>query len=217
MKVNHAHHPEHTLKLYFVPPYEDKSFTCCVCNERSKSLWHYHCSEYLYDVHVTCIHQDSMNQFSENYNEQVKRLVESLEEMKQSLNAYTQGLSASHMHMGNPRYPDLYSGKTRPSMFNSSSSFHVQQQQRPPFPSDSQPGMELIMQNLLGGSSNSFHFMSMMGSGGGDGLGSSEDLSSILNMTSSGGGGDGLDILGNLSGLGNFSGILGSMFGFGFF
>ncbi|XP_059066175.1 uncharacterized protein LOC131046388 [Cryptomeria japonica] len=209
MKVNHPYHPEHTLKLYFVSPYEDKSFTCCVCNERSKSLWHYHCSECLYDVHVacSCTHQDSMNQFSQNYNEQVKRLVE-------RINAYNQELRAPHMPMGNPRYPYLYSGLTRPSMFYSSSSFHVQQQQRPPFPSAYEnmnysmlrkPGMELIMQNLMGGSSNSFDFMSMMGSGGGDGFGSSEDLSSILNMISSGGGG------------GNLSGILGSMFGFGFF
>ncbi|GLJ39227.1 hypothetical protein SUGI_0800180 [Cryptomeria japonica] len=72
MKVNHPHHPEHTLKLYFIPPYEDKSSTCYVSNKRCKALWNYHCLECLYDVHVTYTHflrHDPMNQFLENYTE----------------------------------------------------------------------------------------------------------------------------------------------------
>ncbi|GLJ39244.1 hypothetical protein SUGI_0800640 [Cryptomeria japonica] len=240
MKFNHPHHPEHTLALCFVPPYPDKSFICDVCKQFGRGLWHYHCSECQYDSHVTCTQITSLrerviNEFLENYMREISQ----------------RGLMGGHMPMGNPHYmgrsysyPLRYSGFPQPSMFNNTSSFHVQQQQRPPFPSAygngnhstfGRSGMENMVQNIMqGGTSNNFDFVNMINPGGGNGGGRSEDMSSILNMISQGGGGNGLDIFGNLnglgggndggldilrnlSGLGDFSSVIGSMFGFGFF
>lgn len=58
LQFYHPYHC-HALALSFTPPYPQKVFSCDVCNKPGKDSWHYHCSQCLFDVHVTCINLTS--------------------------------------------------------------------------------------------------------------------------------------------------------------
>lgn len=58
LQFNHPSHL-HTLGLSFTCPYPHKVFYCDVCKKPGKDSWLYHCSQCLFDVHVTCINLTS--------------------------------------------------------------------------------------------------------------------------------------------------------------
>ncbi|GLJ39242.1 hypothetical protein SUGI_0800610 [Cryptomeria japonica] len=70
MEFKHPHdHQRHKLFLFFIPPYQNRLFTCNICHGVGGS-WHYHCSECNYDSHVNCtqipsIRESLLNEASE--------------------------------------------------------------------------------------------------------------------------------------------------------
>ncbi|WOL05972.1 hypothetical protein Cni_G14703 [Canna indica] len=53
LSVNHRVHP-HVLHLVFSPPYEDKVFSCDICDGAGMNHWLYRCAGCDFDAHVGC-------------------------------------------------------------------------------------------------------------------------------------------------------------------